>query len=161
MTAFTRKELVDIARIFADSERMKGGFENGDTCRLWLLNSYLQVKLGANDLHHRLTKRWKLMARIEECRRADGKMWVSESGMDCDGVQYSGSMHECDANLRAYEALVYDINGWADGPFSTYPITEAERAEVTYQSRDLAMEAFEDGHPHSLSAARYDEEGSY
>jgi hypothetical protein len=156
MTTFTRQEKLDIARVFKDTGVIKGGdFVNGDTCGLWFHNSYLPMN-GAHEIHRDLTKRWKLMARIEECRRADGKMWVSESGMDCDGVQYSGSMHECQADLRSYEQLGYDINSWADGPFSIYPITEEQRKEVVYQSRDLAMEAYEDGHPHVLSTVRFE-----
>lgn len=160
MTTWTRKELAEIANVFRGTDKRQVNFENGDTCGLWLLNSHLP-RLGAHELHRNLNKRWKLMARIKECQRIDGRMFVTESGRDCDGVQYSGQVHECDANLRAYEKLYYDINEWADGPFSLYPITVAERNEVIYQSRDLAMEAYEDGHPHSLSAARYDEDGSY
>jgi len=124
-------------------------FVNGDTIGLWLMNSRL-ASFHDNTLHHILSKRWELMARIAECRRSDGRMWVSESGMDCDCVRYSGSMHECEATLAAFYKLYDETNQWADGPFSMYPVTEAERAEIKYESRDLAMEAYEDGHPHSI-----------
>ena len=155
---WTRQELNKIAKVIAVGKFPT--FTNGDTVSLYVANSWLP-RMGSNRLHYNLTKRWELMARIEECRRADGKMWVTESGMDCDGVQYSGSMHECKADLRSYEQLGYDIQGWADGPCSIYPVTEEERKEITYQSRDLAMEAYEDGHPSTLSTVPFDEDGSY
>lgn len=157
---FTRNEIADIANIFEKDFVCRHGFTNADTVVLWLRNSKL-ASLGANTIHVRLSRRWELMARIDECRRDDGKMWVSESGMDCDCVSYSGHLHECEANLRAYEKLGYEINEWADGPFNIYPITEEQAAESRPRSRDLAMEAYEDGHPHSVSEAPYDEDGAY
>ena len=77
-----------------------------------------------------------------------GKILVVESGMDCDGVRYWGRTHECDANWRAFDKLWERLAKWADGPFSleiVHPSTVVE-----YGSRDLTLEAFENGHPHSI-----------
>ncbi|MCK5602378.1 hypothetical protein KAR91_10925 [Candidatus Pacearchaeota archaeon] len=157
---FDRNEIRDIANIFASCDKFSGKFENGDTVLLWLLNSYLP-SLGSNTIHQTLVRRFELAERIAKCRRPDGLMYVTEGGMDCDGVQYSGTIHECEATLRGYEKLQYDINSWADGPFSTCPITVEEAKKTTYSSRDLAMEAFEDGHSHILSTVPFDEDGPY
>lgn len=84
---------------------------------------------------------------IEEFQE-DGKILVVESGIDCDGVRYRGYKHLCDANWRAVDALCDRIARSADGPFSleiTHP-----RTVVEYSSQDLALEAFENGHPYSL-----------
>ena len=149
----------DLADCFADSTF--GSFTNRDTIRLWVLNKYTQA-WDQNSIHLDLYKRWKMMARIEECRiTGTGMMWVTESGMDCDCTQYSGHMHKCEATYRAFCKLYDDTNEWADGPFSLYPVTEAEKKEISPTSRDLAMEAHEDGHAHIVSAVRFDEDGAY
>jgi len=85
--------------------------------------------------------------------QVNGKLYLEESGMDCDGVRYSGQIHEIDATLEAYTKFVDDTNAWADGPcyLNIIPPAELEAARlVGYQSRDLGSEAHEDGHPHSI-----------
>lgn len=156
---YDRAETQQLANIFAAGKFVM--FANRDTVKLWVWNSYLP-SIGLDTIHSRLSKRWKLMARIEECRiTGTGLMWVTESGMDCDCVQYSGHMRKCEATLDAFYKLHSDINSYADGPFNLYPVTEEEREEIRPTSRDLALEAHEDGHPHVVSAARFDEDGAY
>jgi hypothetical protein len=79
-----------------------------------------------------------------------GKVAVVWSGMDCDCVRYSGDAHLVKANWRAIEKHVYDTYKWADGPCGYYITTPSAAAEIERQSRDLALEAFEDGHPHCV-----------
>jgi len=135
-------------------------FKNGDTVKLWIRNSF--ASFNADGIHSMLAERWEQVARIEECRiTGTNQMWVTESGRDCDCVQYSGYMHKCEATLAAYYKLYDEINSYADGPFSLRPVTEEEREEIRPQSRDLAMEAYEDGHSHVVSAVRFDEDGVY
>jgi len=154
-----RKDQVEIARIISANKFPQ--FTNRDTVGLWAANSWLASKYDGN-IHRTLSRRWEQVIRIEECRiTGTGMMWVTESGMDCDCVQYSGHMHKCEATLAGLEKLYYEINAWADGPFSLHPVTEEEREEIRLQSRDLAMEAHEDGHPHVVSTVRFDEDGSY
>lgn len=131
---------------------MKTPFE-GTTIGLFILNQWSEE---GQQFHQRLNKRWNMMAQIDECRRADGKMWITESGMDCDCSRYSGHLHECDANIISFYKLWDYIGEWADGPFSLYPITEKQAGESRPTSRDLVMEAHEDGHPHSISSVRYE-----
>lgn len=80
----------------------------------------------------------------------DGKIAVIESGRDCDCVEYFGQVHIIDATKQAYDKLYDDTAEWADGPFH-FQLERPSVAEgVTPISRDLVMEAHENGHPHSI-----------
>lgn len=88
-------------------------------------------------------------ADIIERMAHEGRIKLVESGMDCDCVKYDGRVHECDATLEAYDKLHDEISEWADGPFSLRIVPWDE--EIKYTSRDLAMEAYENGHPHHIT----------
>jgi hypothetical protein len=94
-----------------------------------------------------LASKIPVKARIEECAE-DGVVAVIESGRDCDGVQYWGRTHTIPATLTHYQRLCDTIGDWADGPY--WLEVERPSVKVQYGSRDLTMEAFEDGHPHVL-----------
>lgn len=79
-----------------------------------------------------------------------GKVCAIESGRDCDGVQYDGRVHTIDASIKAWRELEDRIGQWADGPFRLSVAAPSTAALVRYSSRDLVMEAFEDGHPHVI-----------
>lgn len=80
----------------------------------------------------------------------DGKVAYIESGRDCDCVEYDGRVHVVDATWEAFEKLQDDVGEWADGPFHLSLCRVSETRRVRYESRDLVMEAFEDGHPHHI-----------
>lgn len=90
-----------------------------------------------------------LMAKLQAGTRADGKVLVHEYGRDCDGVQYSGTIHAIEPTVEAFDAMRDETARWADGPF-TLEILSATDAIPEVESRDLTMEAFEDGRPHVL-----------
>ena len=114
---------------------------------LWFLNRLENMGGALRRATERRMKRQSLHRIIAECAEG-GKVAVIESGRDCDGVQYSGRRYLIDANVHAYDALRYDIAKWADGP--CYLDIARPSEVVEYSSRDLALEAFEDGHPYSL-----------
>jgi len=95
----------------------------------------------------RRMRRQSLIRAIAECAE-DGKVAVIESGMDCDCTRYSGHRHLIDANVKAYDALRNHIAEWADGVF--YLDIARPSEDVEQSSRDLALEAFEDGRPYSI-----------
>ena len=78
----------------------------------------------------------------------DGEVAIIESGMDCDGVKYWGRACVVPASVMAVLLWEKRTEEWADGPF--YWHIERPSAEVESGSRDLGMEAFEDGHPHVI-----------
>ena len=95
-------------------------------------------------------RRRAFIARIRNLAE-NGKVALVEGGMDCDGVRYSGKVRLVDATVAEVDAHIEHACNWADGPihFSIEAPSVAE-AEIEYESRDLGMEAFEDGHSHCL-----------
>lgn len=91
-----------------------------------------------------LAEREAIASRIAELAE-NGKVAIVESGMDCDGVQYSGRAAVIPASVMAYELFDRKTGEWADGPYSLGFARPSEKVE--YSSRDLGMEAFENGHP--------------
>lgn len=86
--------------------------------------------------------------------QVDGKVRLCDRFMDCDCAQ-STSWRDIPATYVHYEREVDEIYAWAEGPGTTWlesPATKPPAAEF----RDLALEAFEDGHPHSVSEVRYE-----
>ena len=75
---------------------------------------------------------------------------VVESGMDCDGVQYSGKVRLVPADWRKVEAFVDHASYWADGPCNFAIVSPSAAESITYSSRDRTLEAFENGHPWSI-----------
>lgn len=80
----------------------------------------------------------------------DGQIAVVWSGRDCDGVSYAGEIRLVEANKDAVEKHINDTFAWADGPCGYVLMAPSAAEEIEYQSRDLTLEAFEDGHPHVL-----------
>lgn len=103
------------------------------------------------ELDQRISKRGRLAARIAACEE-NGKILVVESGMDCDCSQYDGRKRTIDATLQAYNQLNWNIADWADGPYSLSIERPSAGNAIEHTSRDLALEAFEDGHPHVIYA---------
>lgn len=99
--------------------------------------------------HRRLEKRLALHRALRDSS-IGGKVIVIESGMDCDGVQYTGRHHTIDASIKAFDALYERIAEYADGPFHLWPVSPERAAEIHYVSRDRTLEAFEDGHAHCI-----------
>lgn len=99
-------------------------------------------------LDARITARAALAARLQACAQG-GQVRITESGRDCDGVRYADRDRGCiAATPAAYWKLHSEIADWADGPFSL--CIEQPDYEPEPTSRDLTLEAFENGHPHYL-----------
>lgn len=80
----------------------------------------------------------------------DGKCYLSRFERDCDMMQ-SFSVRQCNSLESAirYRDSVYE---GAEGPCSVRPLTreEYDEAKPCEETRDLALEAHEDGHPHVI-----------
>lgn len=120
-----------------------------DGRRLHLLNLLLRDSL--EEQHAATQRRLNMHRRIAECEEG-GVVALIESGMDCDGARYSGRVRIVPATWQAVVHEEDRIQSWADGPCHVYIERPSIAEEIEYHSRDLALEAFEDGHPYSLYA---------
>lgn len=105
--------------------------------------------------HERTQARRNYLARLFALAE-DGKIAVIESGRDCDGVAYSGCVTIVDANVEAVQAHIDHQVKWADGPVWFDLERPSAAAAIEYKSRDLTLEAFEDGHSHVISEVRFE-----
>jgi len=106
----------------------------------------------------RLAERAALAAELSDCT-VNGVTGIVESGRDCDCVQYTHSATRTGLTLIAFERERDSIYSWADGPCYV-SLCRPDELPGNH-SRDLALEAFEDGHAHIVSEVRFDEDGSF
>lgn len=114
------------------------------------LNLHLRQRF-APAMDRQINARARLAARIAECTLEDGSMYVAESGRDCDGVQYQGGAYRIAGTMIAYWNEYHSIVRHADGPVRLEVCEPTDLPESW--SRDLTMEAFEDGHQHVIYAS--------
>lgn len=105
-----------------------------------------------------LAERAQIAQEIADCTE-DGKVAVVTSGRDCDCAEYVWSTLREGLHPMLFMKERQDSYYWADGPIHVGICKPSERPEN--HSRDLALEAYEDGHPHIVSSVRFDEEGMY
>ena len=125
---------------------------------LWRVMRKRNVAGPSRDRYDTLSERAELQSRIDELSDSGGYVGVVESGRDCDMVSY------CDGRARRLTAIQFQqlrdhTYEWADGPCCV-SLCSTDAMPESY-SRDLALEAFEDGHAHIVSEVRFDEEGCY
>lgn len=78
----------------------------------------------------------------------NGEIAVVESGMDCDCVQYDNKVRIMAADKATVEAYCNKQLDYADGPMHFRLEMPSVAKSLEHTSRDLAMEAHEDGHDH-------------
>ena len=83
----------------------------------------------------------------------DGQVRISDRFMDCDHAVSTGT-RLVPAVLISVIATMDDIFNNAEGPGNAWLHSPEDTCDPDF--RDLAMEAFEDGHPHSISEVRYE-----
>lgn len=99
-----------------------------------------------------LAKRVELQKLIS-AKSERGQVVILESGMDCDCVAFSNRKYKVDALPVAVRALMDRIYGDAEGPCHLSIVSPSTAKSLDYASRDLALEAYENGHPGSVSYA--------
>ena len=106
-----------------------------------------------------LEERAAIADTLREFADDEGYVGVVESGRDCDCVSYLHGTRRKFAGAFEFQKFENDACYWADG---IHHVTLCRVSEIPEsRSRDLALEAYEDGHAHSVSEVRYDEEGTY
>jgi len=92
-------------------------------------------------------ERVNTLKKLIECAE-NGRVAVIESGMDCDCVQYTGHVHDFPSDTVGFYGALADMYSWAEGPISWRIVKPSESHFIERTSRDLIMEAHENGHPH-------------
>lgn len=108
--------------------------------------------------HSIIGRRSRMKSHLDSVRH-NGKVALNVDQMDCDCARWT-SGRIIDAHPLNVEREIDEVLQNAEGP--VYMIEVVAPVDIAgYVSRDLALEAYEDGHPHSVSASRYDEDGDY
>ena len=97
----------------------------------------------------RLAKHAKWVAKIK-AHTEGGHVGIYTSGIDCDGVQYESNASILPAHRVIIDKYIDDAYYWADGPMAHHLVKPSKAHKQHAWSRDLAAEAFENGHPHTL-----------
>lgn len=105
-----------------------------------------------SSLHYRINERARYRAWVDEAQE-NGKIGYVRSGMDCDCSQYHYSMIlDAPTSMMEVQRDEDRRNEYLDGPEHRYFVRPSEIDPEDDFSRDLALEAFEDGHPHIVYA---------
>lgn len=124
------------------------GHTLSDSRRLKILDTCLCERLFL--LHQQTQKRASFLRSIVEMAEG-GQVAVVWSGMDCDCVKYSNDVRLVEANKFAVEQHIDWMSDALDGPAGFYITSPSRAKQLKYNSRDLAMEAYENGHPHHIT----------
>ena len=82
----------------------------------------------------------------------NGMVGIAGAGMDCDCSKWSGPCGIYPATYYEVERALDHIYEGLDGPADFWLVTPEVAESTPHQSRDLALEAFEDGHAHIVYA---------
>lgn len=138
-----------IEKVYAEHGR---AFKNSDAVHKALIQSakaLLEVDRKVNRrrvaaCHYTLNDRARLAEKLREAQ-VNGLVSFNTDNMDCDCAQWTaGSVVKAQPFLVWH--MVEELSDNAEG-LTSYWIAGPDEC-VSYQSRDLALEAFEDGHPH-------------
>lgn len=99
-----------------------------------------------------MQKRWELFCLLSDCAE-HGEVAVVTAGMDCDCSCWSGRVSILPANVMFVERWLNEFYDSAEGPQSHEIMRPSEARSIKSSSRDLALEAFEDGHAHVVYTA--------
>lgn len=80
----------------------------------------------------------------------NGKVVLVWHGRDCDGSRYRGVCRTHPAIVRAIRRSIKHTLIWADGPCDWQMVSPTEAKKIEESHRDLALEAYENGHSHVL-----------
>lgn len=80
----------------------------------------------------------------------NGQLGLIRDGMDCDCTRYySERIIDGFASVAAFKRWDSERQEWLDGPESVSFVPPGH-IEPQHHSKDLAMEAYENGHPHHI-----------
>ena len=112
----------------------------------WQYHWRILRKMGIADRYHDMQFKLQMVASIRELEQ-DGKVLVCSRFLDCDCASSTGSRLLPATWYEVSRAMDLEYDN-AEGPGSCWLASPDDRPPS--DSRDYALEAFEDGHPHSV-----------
>lgn len=109
---------------------------------------YWLEKMSGESVHSAINERAAYAAAIARCAK-NGVVGIFVSSTDCDWTHAKYAQVLPVAEVPSYIERLY---AEAEGPTSYSIITPEEANAFEGESRDLALEAFEAGHPHCIHA---------
>lgn len=116
-----------------------------ETYRLRLLNVFSE-----NRLDDAINDRAYVQDALKRGVLPDGSVRVIENSIDCDHCSGQYVHKLAGPSFLLYQKLYREVCRGAEGPFSL-TVLPADEDVPEFESRDYVLEAFEDGHPHSVS----------
>ncbi|WP_114947272.1 hypothetical protein [Microvirga calopogonii] len=98
-----------------------------------------------------LARRADLKAKISDLQEG-GKVAIAYGGIDCDGGRWDNRVSTVPASPVAVERWYDRYEARAEGPQWQTLEKPSVASDLVEDDRDLALEAFEDGHSHVLFA---------
>ena len=95
----------------------------------------------------RLVEKENIISHIKS-KTENGKVAVVWSGVDADCVSWGNRVDIVSSSYLQIEKMLNDVYEWSEGSIDFYYEKPSIAEKLTETSRDLAMEAFENGHPH-------------
>lgn len=103
--------------------------------------------IGNRSRHDPLAEKVEFVRSVYD-HQEDGKVALVTSGMDCDCSSWTGRVFLLPAVPVKVNQSIEKMYESAEGPI-TWHLTRPSMAQhIRETNRDLALEAFEDGHPH-------------
>ena len=82
----------------------------------------------------------------------NGRVLIVYGGRDCDGSQSDGYTELLDAGYYSTQKFIDNLYEGADGPIWYEYAKPSDAENITVETRDLALEAYENGHNHIIYA---------
>jgi len=118
--------------------------------KLWARNRIEERRHLLSEATEARQKRATILRQVVEYAE-NGKIAMVNSGMDCDCSRWENSVSIIRATVKSVDKWVNDFYANAEGPQSCRLERPSVAKKLQHSSRDLALEAFEDGHPYSIS----------
>jgi len=109
------------------------------------LGKFDSKRFGTDYLAEKINKIKKIHSLAE-----GGKILIIVGGCDCDGTEYDGYTYLVDANFTAVSHFENEQANGADGVIGFNYDKPSNEGNYSYSSRDLALEAYENGHNHII-----------
>ena len=116
---------------------------------LWFLHKLEEHNHALHNATAARIARQTLLRHIVEFAES-GKVALVNSGMDCDCSRWENDVSMVEATVEEVDLWVRDFYANSEGPQSHYIERPSIARKLQRSSRDLVLEAFEDGHPHSI-----------